>query len=77
MLNNLAWIYQDSQPARALELAARAAELFPENADILDTYGWILLKQNQREQAIQMLERALELAPDSESIAEHLAQARQ
>ena len=76
-LNNLAWLYQDSDPQRAVELATRAAELYPENADVLDTYGWILLKQNDRDHAVQVLERALELAPASAAIAEHLEQARQ
>ncbi len=76
-LNNLAWLYQDSDPERALEMAARAAELYPENADVLDTFGWILLKQNDRAGAVQLLERALELAPNSAAIAEHLEQARQ
>jgi putative PEP-CTERM system TPR-repeat lipoprotein len=76
-LNNLAWLYQDSDPERAVELATRAAELYPENADVLDTYGWILLKQNDKDHAVQVLERALELAPTSAEIAEHLEQARQ
>ena len=76
-LNNLAWLYQDSEPERSIELATRAAELYPDNADVLDTYGWILLKQNDREHATQVLERALELAPESTAIAEHLEQARQ
>lgn len=76
LLNNLAWLYQDSDPERAIELASRAAELYPENADVLDTYGWILLKQNEKDRAIQVLESALELAPDSTAIAEHLEQAR-
>lgn len=77
VLNNLAWLYQDSNPERALELASRAAELYANNADVLDTYGWILLKQNNKDHAIQVLERALELAPASQAIAEHLEQARQ
>lgn len=72
VLNNLAWLYQDSQPARALELATRGAELFPENADMLDTYGWILGKQNNRSEAIAVLERALELSPQNQSVIGHL-----
>jgi len=78
-LNNLAWLYQDTNPPLALELANRAADLYPANADVLDTYGWILFNQNGNDTtiAIQVLERALELAPDSAAIAEHLATARQ
>lgn len=76
VLNNLAWLYQDSSPARALELASRAAELYPDNADVLDTYGWILGKQNNRSEAIAVLERALELSPQAQSIMDHLTAVR-
>ena len=75
-LNNLAWLYQDSRPERALELASQAAELYPDNADVLDTYGWILGKQNNRSEAIAVLERALELSPGAQSIMDHLAAIR-
>ncbi len=71
-LNNLAWMYQDSNPERALELAVRAVQLDPENADVLDTFGWLLYKQNRADEAIQVLQRAQQLSPDSDSIAEHL-----
>jgi len=75
-LNNLAWLYREDNPDRALQLAGRAASLAPENANVLDTYGWILHQQGQSQQAQQVLERALQLAPDSSSIEEHLNAAR-
>lgn len=77
VLNNLAWLYQDSSPARALELSSHAAELYPDNSDVLDTYGWVLFKQNQNSQAIEVLQKALDLAPESEAIADHLNTASQ
>src|SRR5690606_18169796 len=58
VLNNLAWLYQDSNPERALELARRGAELYPEDAQMLDTLGWVLYRQDQRDEAVQVLERA-------------------
>lgn len=76
VLNNLAWLYQDSSPARALELSAQAAELYPNNADILDTHGWILYKQGQTAAALTQLENAARIAPDSASIQEHLSVVR-
>lgn len=73
VLNNLAWLYQDSSPARALELSAQAAELYPQNPDVLDTHGWILYKQGRTANALSQLENAAKLAPDSASIKEHLS----
>ena len=72
LLNNLAWLYQDRSPARALELSSLAVELAPESPEVLDTHGWILYKNGNQEEAATFLEQALELAPDSASIAEHL-----
>lgn len=73
MLNNLAWMYQDSSPARALELASKAAELYPQNADVLDTYGWILYKQGKAAEALTHLENAAKLAPNAQTTQEHLS----
>jgi cellulose synthase operon protein C len=72
MLNNLAWLYQDSNPQTALELAKKAAELYPSNADVLDTYGWILHKTGNQTQAKELIEQALKITPDSASIKAHL-----
>ena len=72
VLNNMAWNYRESDPARALELASRANELFPDNPDVLDTYGWILHLQGQQQSAIEALEKAAALDPESDLIQEHL-----
>jgi cellulose synthase operon protein C len=72
MLNNLAWLYQDSNPQTALALAKRASELYPNNAEVLDTYGWILHKTGDQTQAKATLEQALKITPDSASIKSHL-----
>ena len=77
VLNNLAWLYQDSNPERALSLSTRAYELLPDNADILDTYGWILYRQGDTDRALEILRRASEIAPDSELIREHLSEVLQ
>lgn len=72
VLNNLAWLYQDSNTSRALELAAQAARLYPNVAEVLDTYGWITFKAGNREEARRILQRAQSIAPDSPAIIEHL-----
>ena len=64
-LNNLAYLQIEKEPpqvARGLELAARAYELAPRNAEVCDTYGQILLKADRPLDAIAMLERALKLS---------------
>lgn len=76
LLNNLAWLYYERGNPRAVVLARKASELAPDNADILDTYGWVLVQSGEREQGIELLERAAAIAPASEEIARHLQAAR-
>lgn len=57
--------------AEALVELALAAE--PENADYLDTLGWIYCRQGRTEAGLAMLERAVEAAGDSvREMEEHL-----
>jgi putative PEP-CTERM system TPR-repeat lipoprotein len=57
-LNNLAWHYYESGDQRALEVARRAHQLAPGNADIADTLGWILVERGQHEEGLKLLEGA-------------------
>lgn len=75
-LNNLAWLYYEQKDSRALELARRAYELAPDNAAIMDTYGWLLVEGGEVQQGVRILEQATQAAPDSKEIQEHLAAAR-
>lgn len=74
-MNNLAWLYAETNPARAEELAFSAYKLSPDSADVLDTYGWVLIKNQKYKQAIDVLSRAAAIAPDNKMIQEHLAAA--
>lgn len=76
-LNNLAWLYFIEEDPRAMPLGLRAVELSPNNPAILDTYGMILVADGQIHSGIKWLEKALQLAPDSEEIKTHLQQAQQ
>jgi Tfp pilus assembly protein PilF len=76
VLNNLAWLLKDSDLSRAAAYAKSAAELQPKVASILDTYGWLLHLQGKNEQALQYLERAVELAPEVSDIRQHRDQVR-
>ncbi|MDI9245562.1 tetratricopeptide repeat protein [Marinobacter sp. CHS3-4] len=74
-LNNLAWMYFEEGDDRASELSAKAYSLSPESAAIADTHGWILFKAGDTKASLPILEKAHKLAPDSQEIALHLAEA--
>jgi tetratricopeptide (TPR) repeat protein len=73
-MNNLAWLVRDSDPSEAVQLASQAAERAPNNPAILDTYGWVLHGAGEHQQALEVLNRALELDPGNAEIEGHLAQ---
>ncbi|MDY6930003.1 MAG: hypothetical protein SWN10_23370, partial [Pseudomonadota bacterium] len=71
-LNNLAWLLREDDSARALELANRASEFAPDNAAVLDTYGWILHLSGKHIEAKEVIAKALAIAPDNAEIRAHL-----
>ncbi|HZP89036.1 MAG TPA: XrtA/PEP-CTERM system TPR-repeat protein PrsT [Burkholderiales bacterium] len=75
LLNNLAWVSGQLKQPKALEYAERANELAPENPAILDTLGWILAQNGQTERALQLLGRAVDLAPQAHGIRLNFAKA--
>jgi len=74
-LNNLAWLYGLENTPRALVLAEKAYTLQPESPSIIDTYGWILLKNNKTSEAHTMLKQAAEMLPDVPEVQYHYAKA--
>lgn len=72
-MNDLAWLLRDSDPARALELAERAAEAAPQLPMVLDTLAAILTDRGQELRAAELLKRAVALDPGNPSIAYRLA----
>ncbi len=75
VLNNLAWLYQQTADPRAREMAQRAWSLAPTNAEVGDTYGWIIVSAGQVERGRDVLLKAQRLAPQNPSIAFHTASA--
>jgi len=74
VLNNLAYLLADQldEPGQAVELARRAVELEPGNAQVLDTLGWCLYKNGSIDEARRVLERSIEvvaLAPNTYHLA--------
>jgi len=74
--NNLAWVLSlDGQADEALKHAEHAAALAPSAAQVLDTYGIVLLQNGRPAEAVETLNKALEGAPASPDIRLHFAQA--
>ncbi|MCX4025001.1 PEP-CTERM system TPR-repeat protein PrsT [Endozoicomonas sp. SM1973] len=72
-LNNLAWFYMSSNKEKALGYAKKAYNLMPQQPEIADTYGWILLDNNQVDEALKLLQQALQGAPNNGDIVYHYA----
>ncbi len=74
-MNNLAWAYQQEKDGRALQLAEKAYAAEGSNPSILDTLGWILVERGELARGVDLLQKAVSLAPDAAEIRYHLAQA--
>ena len=72
-LNDLAWLYQKEKDPRAVTTAEQGYQLYPDNPDITDTLGWILVEQGETARALELLQKAAEKAPRSTEIRYHLA----
>jgi Flp pilus assembly protein TadD len=73
-MNNLAFLLAERDEAldEALGLARRAGELMPEDADIIDTAGWIQWKRKQTDGAIALFAEAVSRVPGDEGYRQHL-----
>lgn len=75
LLNNLAAIYQRLSDPRALPTAELIYSMAPENAAILDTYGWILTQNGQVENGLAILREAYARASTQPEIRFHIGEA--
>lgn len=72
-LNNLAVAYQGAGDARALPTAEAAMTASPDNADVMDTLGWMLADKGDLPRALTLLQKAHALSPKARDITYHLA----
>jgi Flp pilus assembly protein TadD len=72
MLNNLAVCYQQLGDARALPTAELAYKMAPADANVADTYGWILLEQGRLEEGLALLREAYARSSTSPAIRYHI-----
>jgi putative PEP-CTERM system TPR-repeat lipoprotein len=73
VLNNLALAYHDTGDSRALATAERAYQLQPEIGAIADTCGWLLVRAGELQRGVEVLRKAVQLAPELPDIRYHLA----
>jgi tetratricopeptide (TPR) repeat protein len=76
-LNNLAYMMaQDGQNLdEALKMAERAKQKLPENPDVADTLGWIYIKKNLSDNAIQLYRDLVAKQPEKSTFRYHLGMA--
>jgi len=66
-------VEDDSRQEEAKVYLERALKLKPDDAFILDSYGWLLYRTGDRQTAMKKLEKAFATKPEEGVIAEHLA----
>jgi cellulose synthase operon protein C len=73
VLNNLSWALDRVNDPRALSTAARAFKAAPDQPDIADTYGWIMLRKQDKVQGLAILQKAAAKRPNDPNMQYHLA----
>ena len=66
-----AWVEQGRHLDRARQMIERAVEQRPNDGAFIDSLGWVLLRQGDKEGALRRLERAVELQPEDPVINAH------
>lgn len=75
LYNGLGWVEIESgigDPRKAVHYARIALQMQPDNADILDTYGWALHHAGRHTEALDYLQRAYLKKPEMFCIHYHL-----
>jgi tetratricopeptide (TPR) repeat protein len=73
-LNNLAYLYTEhlNNLDKAYELANKARQLQGQDASVGDTFGWVLYKRGDYQQALAILQESAQKAADKPEIQFHL-----
>jgi putative PEP-CTERM system TPR-repeat lipoprotein len=75
LLNNLAWVMAQNKDPKAIEVAEKAHGLAPDQANIADTLGALLVDKGNLVRGIELLKKARSLAPNNPMIQFNLASA--
>jgi tetratricopeptide (TPR) repeat protein len=73
-LNNLAYLYADrlNDLDKAYDLARKARQLQRDDPAVADTFGWVLSKRGEYQQALPILQESAAKLPDSPEVQFHL-----
>lgn len=76
IMNNLAWsLFKTNQLDEATDAAETAYQLAPQNAAVVDSYGWIMFKSgSDNSKALTLIRKAISLKPDNGNFRWHLVQ---
>lgn len=69
------WSEQGHNLSKARQMIERALEQRPTDGAIIDSLGWVMLRQGDTTAAVKLLERAAELQPEDATINGHLGDA--
>lgn len=75
IMNNLAWMYQESGDKRALELADKLLPASENSPEIMDTIGWIYVRNGRADKGLRLLQDAAVHAPQQTQIRIHVVEA--
>lgn len=73
VLNNLAWVSGQLKSPKAIEYAEKANQLAPNQAPFIDTLAMLLAEKGDTTKAIELLRKALTIAPQATAIQLNLA----
>jgi cellulose synthase operon protein C len=73
ILNNLAWTTGQMKSPKALEYAAKANQLSPNQPAFMDTWAMLLAEKGETEKAVELLRKALAKEPQASAIQLNLA----
>lgn len=75
LLNNLAWAAAQTGDPKAVEYAEKANRLAPGQPAIMDTLGVLLVERGESGRGLELLQKAVELAPQASEIRLNYARA--
>ncbi len=74
-LNNLALVYHRLADPRALKIAEKAYRLGSKSLEVADTWGWMLTGADRVTEAVKVLEAAMQINDQVDTVRFHLAAA--